>query len=309
MTDAASTPWFGVHTGLQRTTPAELIALWKRIEELGFDWASIWDHLYAADNTGDPNNLEAVACHAALATVTERVRCGSLVYSAGFRHPAVLANAIATIDHLSGGRATLGLGGGWMRQEYQAYGIPYGSAGERLALLRESIACVRALLREEVANVSGEHFTLTDARCEPKPIQAELPIWVGGAGEKVTLRIAAEFADGWNIPFVAPEAWAHKSAVLDGHCEAVGRDPATIERTVNVGLVRDDDDLAQQFGRQAPYVRPGVLVLGDGAGQLVDQIGAYVEAGADGVIIALRSPFDHEALEAVAANVLPAFAR
>ncbi len=308
MTERPPTPWFGVHTGLQRTSTDELIALWRRIEELGFSWASIWDHFYAADNTGDPHNLEAVACHAALATVTERVRCGSLVYSAGFRHPAVLANAIATIDHLSHGRATLGLGGGWMRTEYEAYGIEYGTAGERLAKLRESIACVRSLLRQETTDFTGEHFTLTDAHCEPKPVQAELPIWVGGGGERVTLRIAAEFADGWNIPFVAAEEWARKSAVLDAHCEAVGRDPRSVERTVNVGLVRDDDDLAQQFGRQAPYVRPGVLVLGDGAGHLVDQIGAYVEAGAQGVIIALRSPFDHEALDAVAANVLPAFA-
>src|SRR4249919_4405003 len=114
---------FGVHTGLQNTTIAELQSLWLRIEDLGFDWISIWDHFYAADGTGNPHCLEAVASHAALAATTSRVRCGSLVYSVGYRHPAVLANAMATIDQLSGGRAELGLGAGWSQIEYDAYGI------------------------------------------------------------------------------------------------------------------------------------------------------------------------------------------
>ena len=211
---ASATPWFGVHAGLQRTTTDDLSAVWRRAEDLGFDWVSIWDHFYAADGTGDPESLEAVACHAALAVSTSRVRCGSLVYSAGFRHPAVLANAIATIDHLSGGRVTLGLGGGWLADEYRAYGFPYGTPGDRLRRLREYIQVVRSLLREERTTFTGEHFALVDAACEPKPVQAELPIWVGGGGEQVTLRIVAEHADGWNIPFVSAETWAHKSRVL-----------------------------------------------------------------------------------------------
>src|SRR5918998_2894773 len=107
-------PVLGVHTGLQNTTVEELRALWRRIEELGFEWISVWDHFYAADLTG-PHSLEAVAAHAALALSTERVRCGTLVYCAAYRHPAVLANAAVTIDHLSGGRAELGIGAGWAR--------------------------------------------------------------------------------------------------------------------------------------------------------------------------------------------------
>ncbi|MEZ5208564.1 MAG: LLM class flavin-dependent oxidoreductase [Acidimicrobiales bacterium] len=173
---------FGVHTGLQRTSIAELQGLWSRIEELGFDWISIWDHFYAADGTGDPDNLEAIVTHAALAASTSRVRCGSLVYSAGYRHPAVLAKAMATLDQLADGRVTLGLGGGWLAQEYRDYGIPFGTAGERLALLRESIQCIRGLLTQDVTDFAGEHVTLTGARCEPKPVQARLPIWVGGGG-------------------------------------------------------------------------------------------------------------------------------
>jgi len=297
---------FGVHAGLQNTTTEELGALWGRIEGHGFDWISIWDHFYAADGTGDPVCLEAVATHAALAVQTERVRCGSLVYSAGYRHPAVLANAIATIDSLSGGRTVLGLGGGWLRAEYDAYGIPFGSTGERLRMLEEYIQCVRALLTEDVANFDGEFFTLTGARCEPKPVQDRLPIWVGGGGEKVTLRIAARHADGWNIPFVGPDTYAHKLAVLHEHCETEGRDPASITPTVNVGLAWRDGDLEAQFGRIADFVRPGVLV--GSVNEVVDRIGEYVDAGAQWVILAMRAPFDVEGLDRFATEVLPAFA-
>ena len=213
---------FGVHAGLQNTSTGELQQLWRRIEGHGFEWISIWDHFYAADATGGPVCLEAVATHAALALATERVRCGSLVYSVGYRHPAVLANAMATIDHLSGGRVTLGLGAGWHQGEYHAYGMPFPAAGVRLRQLDEAIQCVRGLLTQDVTNFEGEHFRLQEARCEPKPVQARLPIWIGGGGEKVTLRIAARHADGWNVPFISPDDYGRKVRVLDRHCEREG---------------------------------------------------------------------------------------
>src|SRR5256714_11612991 len=166
---------FGVHAGLQNTSMEALRALWRRVEHLGFGWISIWDHFYSATLGDDPECLEAVATHAALACDTTRVRCGSLVYSVGYRHPAVLANAISTIDHLSGGRADLGLGAGWSQIEYQAYGIPFPSVGQRLDILEESIQCVRGLLRDTTTTFQGKHFQLTDARHEPTPDQAALP--------------------------------------------------------------------------------------------------------------------------------------
>lgn len=288
---------FGVHTGLQNTTTGELRQLWRRIEDLGFDWISIWDHFYAADMSGHHCH-EAVAAHAALACTTERVRVGSLVYCAAYRHPAVLANAIATIDHLSDGRADVGIGAGWSQAEYDAYGIPFPSAGARLDLLDEYARVVRSLLRSEVTDHRGAHFTLTDARCEPKPVQRVVPIWIGGGGEKRTLRIAAELADGWNVPFVAPEQFARKRAVLHRHCETIGRDPGEIRCAVNVGLAWDDDSLHRQFGGLTEAVRPGVLGGSDEA--VVDRIGTYIEAGADQVNIALRAPWDLEALERLA---------
>jgi F420-dependent oxidoreductase-like protein len=294
---------FGVHTGLQNTSIAELRDLWHRIEDHGFEWISIWDHFYSADNTGNPHCLEAVASHAALAASTEKVRCGSLVYSVGYRHPAVIANAMATLDQIADGRITLGLGGGWMEAEYAAYGIPYPRAGIRLRQVDEAIRCVRGLLTEERTTFSGEYFTLTEAMCEPKPVQERLPIWIGGGGEKVTLRIAAEHADGWNVPFVPPEEFGRKVRVLGEHCDAVGRDAGTIEKAANVGIAMREGDLEKQFGAMAEYVAPGVLH--GSVGEIVDRVGAYGDAGADWVILAMRAPFDVDGLDMFATEVLP----
>jgi len=293
---------FGVHAGLQNTTTDELQGLWRRIEDHGFEWISIWDHFYAADATGGAVCLEAVGTHAALALATERVRCGSLVYSVGYRHPAVLANAMATIDHLAGGRVTLGLGAGWHQGEYDAYGIPFPAAGVRLRQLEEAIQCVRGLLTDDVTTFEGEHFRLQDARCEPKPVQDRLPIWIGGGGEKVTLRIAARHADGWNVPFIPPDDYAHKVGVLDAHCEREGRDPREVTRAVNVGLAWHEGDLEAQFGAIANFVRPGVLT--GSVQEVVDRVGAYGDAGAEWVILAMRAPFDVDGLDRFAAEVL-----
>jgi F420-dependent oxidoreductase-like protein len=289
---------FGVHAGLQNTSMASLRALWKQVEQLGFGWISVWDHFYSATLTDGAECHEAVATHAALACDTSRVRCGSLVYSVGYRHPAVLANAIATIDHLSGGRAELGLGAGWSEIEYRAYGIPFPPVKVRMDQLEEAVQCVRGLLREETTDFKGEWFEMRDARCEPKPLQAELPIWIGGSGEKRTLRIAAQWADAWNVPFVDPATFAHKRSVLHRHCDTVGRDHAELRTAVNVGLAWTEESLRAQFGGLADYVRPGVLTGSEE--EVIHRIGEYVDAGADQVNIALRAPFDSEAVERLA---------
>ncbi|MDQ3737688.1 MAG: TIGR03560 family F420-dependent LLM class oxidoreductase [Actinomycetota bacterium] len=287
---------FGVHTGLQRTSVDELRRLWHHIEELGFDWISIWDHFYGA--TGRPDDadcLEAVAMHAALACSTERVRCGSLVYSIGYRHPAVIAKAVTAIDHLSGGRADVGIGAGWAEVEYQAYGIDFPPVGTRMDQLEEGIAVLCGLLHDHVTSVSGTWFSTEGARNEPRPVQQRLPVWVGGGGERRTLRIAAEHADGWNVPFIGPDTFAHKLGVLRRHCDDVGRDVAELTCAVNLGLAWTDESLQQQFGAIAEFVKPGVL--GGSVGAVVDRIGEYTEAGADQINLALRAPFDVDALE------------
>ena len=179
--------------------------------------------------------------------------------------------------------------------EYEAYGIPFPAVGTRMDQLEEGIACLRGLLHDEVTDFDGTWFRLTNARNEPRPIQDRLPIWVGGGGEKRTLRIAARYADGWNVPFVSPEEFAAKRDVLHRHCADVGRDPAEIACAVNVGLAWTEESLRGQFGAIAERVRPGVLTGSMEA--VVDRIGAYVDAGADQVNLALRAPFDVEALE------------
>lgn len=287
---------FGVHTGPSNTTVDDLRSLWERVEDGPYDWISIWDHFYSADGV-TTSNLEAIAIHTALAMSTRRVRCGSLVYCAGYRHPAVLAKAMATIDHLSGGRCEFGIGAGWAKFEYDAYGFDFASAGRRLDIMEESLRCIRGLLRSERFDHEGEHFRFEDAVCDPPPLQAELPLWVGGGGELRTLRIAAELADGWNVPFVSPQEFARKRQVLHDHCAVVGRDPAEITCAINVGCAPDDDSLQRQFGTIADFVRPGVL-MGSTA-EMVDAIGRYVEAGADQINLALRAPFELAALAAV----------
>ena len=292
---------YGVHTGLQHTTYDELVDLWHRIEAAGYGWISVWDHFYAADLTGDPTCLEAVAAHAALAAETERVQVGCLVYCAGYRHPAVLAKSITTIDHISRGRAAMGIGAGWSQVEYDAYGIPFPSTGERLAILDESAACLRGLLRDDKTTFTGNHFQLTDAQNVPRPVNPELPLWIGGGGERKTLRTVAKYADGWNVPFISPDQFAAKRAVLAEHCEAVGRDISEITCAINVGYSQSEEDFEKQFGLLRMGVRPGVLMGSDQ--EIVDKLGAYVEAGAGQVNIAVRAPWDPEALERFAALV------
>jgi alkanesulfonate monooxygenase SsuD/methylene tetrahydromethanopterin reductase-like flavin-dependent oxidoreductase (luciferase family) len=169
--------------------------------------------------------------------------------------------------------------------------------------VNEAIQCVRGLLTEERTDFDGEFFTLTGAQCEPKPLQDRLPIWIGGGGEKVTLRIAAEHADGWNVPFIPPEDFARKVGVLAEHCDAVGRDVGEIEKAANVGIAMREGDLEAQFGAMAQYVAPGVLH--GSVGEIVDRVGAYGEAGADWVILAMRAPFDVDGLDMFASEVLP----
>ncbi|MGZ4694575.1 MAG: LLM class flavin-dependent oxidoreductase [Acidimicrobiales bacterium] len=297
---------FGVHVGPQMCTMAELQQVWATAEDLGFEWISVWDHFYPAPSPLDGDCFEGIACHAALAALTTRPRVGSLVYSTGYRHPAVLANAAATIDHLSDGRLELGLGAGWHVWEYEAYGIPFEAPAVRLRRMAESIECVRLLLTEDVANFEGEFFTLTDARCNPKPVQARPRIWVGASGEQIGLKLAGRHGDAWNVPFVSPEDFARKRSIVLDHAPS----PDDFVTGVNLLYVpceadEVDEALASRFGPFAEGFRPGTLV-GD-LGAITDRLGRYVDAGAQWVILALRAPFDLDALARFTTEVVPQF--
>ena len=234
---------------------------------------------------------------------TSRVRVGSLVYCAGYRHPAVLANAGATIDHLSGGRLELGLGAGWHDAEYRAYGLPFESPATRLRRLGESVEVIRLLWSEDVADYEGEFFTLEAARCHPKPVQSPPRIWIGASGEQLALPQVGRLADGWNIPYVSPEDFARKRAIVLEHAPA----PDRMVTGVNLGLVLAesdvDEELRRRFGDAAPFVKPGSLC--GGVAEVVDRIGKYQEAGVDWINLGLRAPFDLAAVERFATEVIP----
>ena len=308
---------FGVHTGPQNCTIDDLREVWHLADRSGFHWLSIWDHFYPAminPNDAQGSCFEAVSIMTALAAETAHTRIGSLVYCMAYRHPAVLAKAMATVDHVSGGRMELGLGAGWSQIEFDAYGIPFLPIKDRLDQLEEGVQIIRGLFTQETTTFQGKHYRVTNARCEPKPMQRHPRLWLGGQGEKRLLRMVAKYADGWNVPFLSPEAYAQKNQVLTRWCEKEGRRPQDVVRTVNVGLAigrneaeaqRKRDALKQQFGGALAFLEPGMLI--GTPPQIIDRIGEYVKAGADWIILALRGPFDIDGLQVFIDEVMPAF--
>jgi F420-dependent oxidoreductase-like protein len=310
---------FGLHIGQQNISMEELRRLWRWADTAGFDWVDVWDHFYEAPPVdGEGSCFEATTCMAAIACETRNVRIGVLVLGMNYRHPAVLANALCTIDQLSGGRLEIGLGAGWHIPEYTAYGIPFLPIKERMDILEEGVQVVRLLTTEERANFAGKHFQLVNAACNPKGVQARPRIWIGGNGEKRTLRIAARHADGWNTPYTSPDEFARLSGVLDGWCEKEGRDPATIERNINLSfhmaasgeatvVAKADAHFRDTWGAASEAMRERGVVVGTPE-QAIDLIGRYADAGAARANIAIRPPVDWDALEAWSKIVIPAFA-
>lgn len=307
---------FGIHAGPQDCTIDELRRLWRIADEQGFHWCSVWDHLYSVSDLANPAkpSFEGIATMAALAENTRTVRVGCLVFCVGYRNPGVLLKAAVTIDHLSGGRCELGLGAGWNEAEFRAFGMPFLPIKDRLDQLEETAAVLRRLLDGERVTFHGKQIRVDDALCEPRPVQPRLRLWIGGQGEKRLLRIVARHADGWNVPFLAPETWAARNATLNAWCETERRDPAAIVRTCNVGLAIGADDarvrqqeekLQVMFGALTEWVKPGHLIGTPVA--IRDRIDAYQRAGAEWLILALRSPFDWEGLDLFVREVMPGF--
>ncbi len=305
---------FGIHLIQQNVTIAECRDLWRWADTAGFNWVDVSDHFYESPMTEKRGPyLECLAALAALAVDTEQVRVGTCVLAMDYRHPAVLANALATIDHLADGRLDAGLGAGWNVQEYSAYGIPFERIGKRLDRLEEGIQVLRALWEEPAANYAGAYFQLNDALCEPKPLQARVPIWIGGVGERRTLQLVARYADGWNAPYLNVGDWQRLSGVLDEWCERVERDPAELQRDVNLSfhLAADESDraraeahFAEVFGPAGDAFRQRGAILGTPA-EAVERLAPYAEAGVDRINLALRPPWDWPALHAFAAEVIP----
>jgi F420-dependent oxidoreductase-like protein len=222
----------GIKLSSQGCSLADLRAVWRIADDAGFDHLWGFDHLAPIFTDEDEDVLEGMTLLAAMAEATSRVRIGLLVTANTYRHPALVAKMATTIDHLSDGRLEFGIGASGAEAEHTMLGIPFGSASERIRQLDEALTVVRSLWTDDRTTFAGRHYHLTDAVSLPKPVQRPCPpIWVGGAGEQLTLRVVARHADVWNVIGSVEEA-ARKASILDEHCTEVGRDPAAVRRSV-----------------------------------------------------------------------------
>ena len=273
---------FGIKTVPEHTSWGDMLDVWRAADEIElFETAWNFDHFYPIIGDGDGPCLEAWVTLSALAQATSRIRIGCMVNGVPYRHPALVANMAASLDIVSGGRLELGLGAGWNEQETEAYGIDLLPIGQRMDRFEEAVEVVDSLLSNEFTTFRGKYFQLEQARCEPKgPQQPRPPIVIGGAGEKRTLRIAARFAQHWNISFVTPDQFIKKNEILLTHCESVGRDSSLITRSVQIIAGADQDPA-----------------------QVADEAAALFAAGVDKVIFMLSTPYRAERVTALAKSL------
>lgn len=269
---------FGIKTAPQTDDWEGMLRIWRAADEMDvFDTAWVFDHLYPLRT--DPSNpcMESWVTLSALAQATSRLRIGSMVNGMHFRHPAVTANAAASLDIVSGGRLNLGLGAGWYEAEAEAYGIELGTVDERMTRFEEGVEVIVGLLSNATTTFHGEFYDLEEAWCEPKgPQRPHPPIVIGGTGERRTLRAVARWAQWWDALMADPGEWERLYGVLEEHCDTVGRDVSEITTSI--------------------HVKSG----GKSVSELADQAGRIFEVGADVVIFTLASPYDIDWLEDLA---------
>jgi alkanesulfonate monooxygenase SsuD/methylene tetrahydromethanopterin reductase-like flavin-dependent oxidoreductase (luciferase family) len=300
---------FGLHSGQQYDSVDEPLYLWQRAESLGYDWVSLFDHLRPPLGGPAGNCLEGTTLLAALATQTSRVRCAMLVSPLTWRHPAVLAMTAATIDHISKGRLELGIGAGGPDLAYRQYGIPLPDAGTRVDLVAEGCHIMRRLWEGGPVDHAGEHFTLTGACLAPQPIQRRLPLLVGGEGPRL-LRAAARHADGWNTLAGSLLDCRQRDQLLADACADVGRDPATIRRSVTFrATLAETRKEALRRAESLPYppgspVRAEYLLHGT-VEDCAETLAGYIELGVRDFLLGARPPIDWETVAAFAEGVIP----
>lgn len=274
-------------------------------EAAGWDSVWTWDHLLAIQGPWQQPIFEGWMSLAAIASLTSRVRLGLMVGANTFRNPGLTAKTATTLDHVSDGRAILGIGGAWFEREHEAFGIPFGATtGERLDWLDESVGLMRRLLNGELVTHDGPHYRMVDALCEPRPIQERLPILVGGSGPKKTLRTVARHADGWNTSGDL-ETVQRLLEILGNHCQDLGRDLGDIELTVSFPMVIRDTVAEAQAVRAAQLAHNGmteqsnaVILLGSPE-LAADMIRPYLPLGFSTVIARLAAPFDRETIDRI----------
>jgi F420-dependent oxidoreductase-like protein len=302
---------FGAAFWINRTTWADLRDACIAVERNG--WDSLWidDHLLADEGDATDGKFEGWTTLAALATLTTRVRLGLLVAANTFRPPGLTAKLATTLDHLSGGRAVLGIGGGWFEREHEAFGIDFGAGfGERLDRLDEAVGLIRRLLDGESVTHDGTFYRMDAAVCEPRPVQARFPILIGGSGPTKTLRTTARYADLWN-GYGEPARIAEVSGILRERCAEVGRPYEAIERTVTLhAVIRDTAEaadrawapIARRHGLEGRVGADGTergLTVGGSPAEVAAFVEGYRRIGVNEVILVFRDPFDAETIERI----------
>ncbi len=293
----------------QYTTWPDLLEAGRRADRLGFDTLWTWDHLYPIVGSHEGPIFEAWLTLAAWAQATERIRIGLMVGANTFREPALTAKMATTLDHISNGRAILGIGGAWFETEHVAFGLAFGSGHpERLRWLGEALPVMRGMLHGERPTAAGPRYSARDVRNDPPPIQERLPLLIGGGGEQVTLKLVARYGDANNVGG-GLESVKRKEAILVQHCETVGRDPAEIERTTGIGSVIIRDSRAE-----AERVQGEIFARNGGAERWKDQpIGTpedvaerlrpFLDIGYRHLIAGFPSPHDEESMTRFATEV------
>jgi F420-dependent oxidoreductase-like protein len=271
---------YAVKTPPQHGAWADFLDVWRAADDIDvFESAWTMDHFYPLTPPADGTELESWTMLAALAQATRRMRLGCMVNGMHFRHPAVTANMAVTVDHISGGRLDLGLGAGWFEREATAYGIPLGTLTERFDRFDEGVEVIVSLLTNEQTTFSGRYYQLNAARCEPKPVQDRIPVVIGGKGPRRTLPTVARWADHWDAVGVRDvDEWSGLNNVLVSLCQAIGRDPAEIRRSVHLPWPPDAEPSA----------------MAEGAAN-------FAAAGVDLVVFSMRGPYEARLLEPLAA--------
>lgn len=290
-----------------------LSKIWLEAERLGFDSGWLFDHLFELPSKGPSHGpcLECWTTLTALAAETKKIRLGVTVMCVSYRNPAMLAKMSSTLDVISHGRLNLGIGAGWAGIEHAAYGVPFDKPAMRVAKLREAVQIIRKMWTEDEASFKGRYYAINGAVNNPKPIQKPSPpIWIGGGGEKLTLKVVAELADGCNFISLTPEEYKHKLEVLEAHCVKFGRDVSEIQKSWQGRLLiaQNEAELREKVRRF--MITPQVMaqdVVGTPE-QCVQKIAQYVDMGVTCFMLSFPDvTTDMKCLELFSEKVMPQF--
>jgi alkanesulfonate monooxygenase SsuD/methylene tetrahydromethanopterin reductase-like flavin-dependent oxidoreductase (luciferase family) len=311
MPDMTAPIKLGANCWNQYTDWPSWLAAEQRASALGYDSLWTWDHVYPIVGSHEGPMFEAYTAIAALAATTTRGTIGLMVGANTFRNPALVAKMMTTIDHISGGRAVLGIGGAWFETEHTAFGIEFGSGfPERLRWLGEALPIMRGMLDDTRPTAAGPRYAATEVRNDPPPLQAHVPIIIGGAGRDVTLKLVAKYGDANNVGGTV-ENVLDADAALIRHCEAIGRDEREIERTTGTGtvVIRDSREEARRVF-EAMFERNGRARLWENqpvgtVDDVVAKLAPFVEIGYRHLIAGFPSPYDEESMTRFATEVRP----